>query len=46
MASITASSGKASAAIANNLEEWVIKLLNEIRRLRMGDTSEGESEVL
>ena len=49
MASITASPGTFAKKIesnTHNLEEWVIKLLNEIRRLRIGETAEGEGDVL
>lgn len=49
MASITASSptfGKKLEVNTHNLEEWMILLLNEIRRLRIGDTAPGESDVL
>ena len=47
MASITASAGPVGKkSDAKNLEEWIILLLNEIRRLRIGDTSPGEGDVL
>lgn len=49
MASITASSptfGKKLDSNTKDLEEWMVKLLNEFRRLRMGDTSPGEADVL
>ena len=49
MASINSSSpafGKRLDVNTKNLEEWMIKLLNEFRRLRIGDTAPGEAEVL
>ena len=49
MATITASSptfGKKLDTNTKDLEEWMIKLLNEFRRLRIGDTSTGEADVL
>ncbi len=46
ISSSPATFGKQLNVNTKNLEEWMIKLLNEVRRLRIGDTSAGEAEVL
>lgn len=38
--------GKRLETNTKNMEEWLILVLNEIRRLRMGDTSAGEGDAL
>jgi len=49
MASVTSSPGTFGKKIesnTHNLEEWVMLLINEIRRLRVGDTAPTEGNIL
>lgn len=38
--------GKRLEMNTKNLEEWLSLVVNEIRRLRIGDTSAGEGDAL